>query len=92
LLISHFQVPVLLLAAKQDRHKECCLIETAQAIELAAKAKGLPFELVVYPEANHGFNLPTGASGKPMGAYRENDAKDAWRRTVDMLKSYQPLP
>jgi len=92
LLISHFQVPVLLLAAKQDRHKECCLIETAQAIELAAKAKGLPFELVVYPEANHGFNLKTGANGKPWAEYREGDDRDAWRRTVDMLKLYHPLP
>jgi len=91
-LVSHFHVPVLVLAAQRDHHKECCLIETAQAIELAAKAKGIPFELAVYPGANHGFNLPTGASGEPMGAYRENDAKDAWRRTVDMLKSYQPLP
>lgn len=92
LLVSHFRVPVLLLAAQKDRHKECCLIETAQAIEIAAKAKGLPFELVVYPEANHGFNLPVGANGEPMGAYREGDAKDAWRRTVDMLKEHQPLP
>jgi len=91
-LVSHFQVPVLFLAAQRDRHKECCAIETAQAIEGAAKAKGLRFELVVYPEANHGFNLPVGAKGEPMGAYREDDARDAWRRTVNMLKQYQPLP
>jgi len=50
------------------------------------------FELVVYPEANHGFNLKTGASGEPMGVYREDDDRDAWRRTVDMLKLYHPLP
>jgi pimeloyl-ACP methyl ester carboxylesterase len=91
-LVSHFQVPVLVLAAQRDHHKECCVIETAQAMEVAAKAKGLHFELVVYPEANHGFNLPIGASGEPMGAYREDYARDAWRRTVDMLKLYQPLP
>jgi dienelactone hydrolase len=91
-LISHFQVPVLLLAAQRDHHKECCVVETAQAIDSAAKAKGIQFELVVYPEANHGFNLPVGASGEPMGAFRKDDAQDAWRRTVDMLKLYQPLP
>lgn len=91
-LVSHFQVPVLVLAAQRDHHKECCMIETAQAMEVAAKAKGLRFELVVYPEANHGFNLKTGAIGEPVGAYRENDAQDAWRRTVDMLKLYHPLP
>ena len=91
-LVSHFKVPVLVLAAQRDRYKECCVIETAQAMETAAKAKGVHFELVVYPEANHGFNLKTGASGEPMGAYRGDDDRDAWRRTVDMLKLYHPLP
>ena len=91
-LVSHFQVPVLVLAGQRDRYKECCVIETAQAMEAAAKAKGVRFELVVYPEANHGFNLKTGASGEPMGAYREDDDRDAWRRTIDMLKLYHPLP
>jgi len=91
-LVSHFKVPVLVLAAQRDRYKECCVIETAQAMEAAAKAKGLRFELVVYPEATHGFNLKTGASGEPMGAYRGDDDRDAWRRTVDMLKLYHPLP
>ncbi len=91
-LVSHFQVPVLVLAAQRDRYKDCCVIETAQAMEAAAKAKGARFELVVYPEANHGFNLKTGASGEPMGAYRGDDDRDAWGRTVDMLKVYHPLP
>ena len=91
-LVSHFQVPVLVLAAQRDNYKECCVIETAQAMEVAAKAKGVRFELVVYPKANHGFNLKTGASGEPTGAYREDDDRDAWRRTVDMLNLYQPLP
>lgn len=91
-LVSHFQVPVLVLAAQRDRYKDCCVIETAQAMEAAAKAKGARFELVVYPEANHGFNLKTGAGGEPMGVYRGDDDRDAWRRTVDMLKLYHPLP
>lgn len=91
-LVSHLQVPVLVLAGQRDRYKECCVIDTAQAMEAAAKAKGVNFELVVYPEANHGFNLKTGDSGEPMGAYREDDDRDAWRRTIDMLKLYQPLP
>ena len=81
-LVSHFQVPVLFLAAQRDRHKECCAIETAQAIEGAAKAKGLRFELVVYPEANHGFNLPVGAKGEPMGAYREEIGRASCRERV----------
>lgn len=90
-MVNRFQVPVLVLAAQRDRYKNCCVIETAQAMEAAAKARGARFELVVYPEANHGFNLKTGASGEPMGAYRGDDDRDAWRRTVNMLKLYHPL-
>ena len=62
-----------------------------QAMEAAAKARGAQFELVVYPEANHGFNLEKGAHGEPMGVYRQNDDRDAWRRTVEMLKRYHPV-
>lgn len=88
---KRFQVPVLVLAAQRDRYKDCCVIETAQAMDAAAKQNGKKFELVVYPEANHGFNLQTGAKGEPAGAYRHDDDRDAWRRTVEMLKLYQPL-
>lgn len=91
-LASHLKVPVLVLAAQRDRYKECCIIETAQALETAVKAKGGQFDLVVYPDANHGFNLKSGASGEPMGAYRADDDSDAWRHTVEMLKHYHPLP
>jgi dienelactone hydrolase len=90
-LVNRFQVPVLVMAAQRDRYQECCLIETAQAMETAAKAKGAKVELVVYPDATHGFNLQTGARGEPAGAYRRDDDRDAWRRTVEMLKQYQPL-
>ena len=92
MFVNRFRVPVLMLAAQRDRYMECCVVETAQAMEAAAKQNGKKFELVVYPEANHGFNLQTGAKGEPMGAYRPDDASDAWRRTVEMLKRYQPLP
>lgn len=60
-------------------------------MEAAAKARGLSFTMVVYPQANHGFNLETGAKGEPMRAYRCDDARDAWQRTLEMLKQYQPL-
>ena len=91
MFVKRFQVPVLLLVAQRDRYMDCCVIETAQAIEVAAKQNGKQFELVVYPEANHGFNLQTGAEGEPAGAYRRDDDIDAWRRTVKMLKLYHPL-
>ena len=90
-LVKRFQVPVLMMPGGLDRYKSCCLVETARAIETAAKASGAKFELVVYPEANHGFNLQTGAHGEPAGAYRQDYDRDAWRRTVEMLKQYQPV-
>lgn len=90
-LVKNFRVPVLFFAAELDRYNNCCLIESALAIAAAAKDNGLPFELVVYPQANHGFNLQTGAAGEPARAYRADDAADAWRRTVDMLRQHHPL-
>jgi dienelactone hydrolase len=89
---KRFQVPVLVMAAQRDRYMQCCLVESARAMEAAAKQNGKQFELVVYPDADHGFNLQTGAKGEPLGAYRRDDDRDAWQRTVEMLKRYQPLP
>ena len=86
-----FSVPVLVLAAQRDRYKECCVVETARAMESSAKANGAKFELVVYPNADHGFNLKTGAPGEPNAAYRADDDRDAWRRTTEMLHQYHPL-
>jgi dienelactone hydrolase len=88
---KRFSMPVLVLAAQRDRYKDCCVVETAHAMELAAKANGAKFELVVYPNADHGFNLKTSAPGEPNRAYRADDDSDAWRRTTDMLRQYHPL-
>ena len=92
MFVKRFRVPVLMLVAQRDRYLECCVIETAQAMEAVAKQNGKKFELVVYPEATHGFNLQTGAKGEPAGAYRPDDDRDAWRRTVEMLRRYHSLP
>jgi carboxymethylenebutenolidase len=89
---KRFQVPVLVMAAQHDRYMECCLVETARAIDNAAKQNGKTFELVVYPDADHGFNLQTDAKGGRSPNYRADDDRDAWRRTVEMLKLYHPLP
>ena len=89
--VKRFQVPVLVMAAQRDRYMDCCVVESMKAMEAAAKQNGKQFELVVYPEANHGFNLQTGAKGEPAGSYRRDDDRDAWRRTVDMLKLHHPL-
>ncbi len=89
--VERFQVPVLVMPGGKDRHLDCCVIESMRAMEAPAKQTGATFELVAYPDANHGFNLEKSATGKPAGAYRSADANDAWRRTVEMLKQYQPL-
>lgn len=84
-LVPNFKVPVLVLAGGRDHYKDCCLIESARAMEAAAKESGKKFELVVYPEADHGFNDKDGHN------YRRDDDRDAWRRTTEMLRQYQPL-
>jgi dienelactone hydrolase len=89
--VKRFRVPVLVMPGGKDRYMDCCVIESMRDMEAAAKQTGAKFELVEYPDANHGFNLETGANGEPVGAYRRSDDRDAWHRTVEMLKQYQPL-
>lgn len=90
--VKGFQVPVMVLAGELDHEaNDCCVVESMRAMEASAKAVGTQFELVVYPEAGHSFNLAKDMKGKPSLAYRAKDASDAWRRTVEMLNHYQPL-
>ena len=82
-LAAKLQTPVLLLAGEQDRYAGCCLIESMRA--LAAAPKAAPFELVVYPNASHGFNL-----NDPRFVYSAQDAPDAWARTTAFLNRLHP--
>ena len=77
--VKRFQVPVLVLTGAQDRYNNCCLVESMRAMEAAAKARTAAFDLVVYPDGQHGFNLngPT---------YRKDYDADAWKRTTDALR------
>ncbi len=84
LLAARFQVPVLVLAGEADRYHNCCLIESMRAMEAAARERQATFELVVYPHTDHGFNLKT-------AAYRGDADADAWRRTTETLRRYQPI-
>lgn len=76
--VERFRVPTLVLAGEQDRYRNCCLVETIRAIDAAATERQAEFTLVVYPGAEHGFNLP-------VPAYRADFAEDAWQRTLEML-------
>ncbi|MGB8339648.1 MAG: dienelactone hydrolase family protein [Burkholderiales bacterium] len=75
---SEVRYPVLLLAGAQDKYMNCCLIETMQLLQAEAKKRSAPLELVVYPHADHAFNLP-GA------AFRPEDAADSWTRMSNFL-------
>lgn len=81
--VKRFRVPILVLAGERDQNG-CCPIESMRAMEAAAKESGAKFELVVYPQADHGFNR----NGR---AYRRDDERDAWRRTAEMLRLHHPL-
>jgi dienelactone hydrolase len=84
-LAKRFRMPVLILTGERDRYNNnCCGIESMRAIEATAKEGTTPFELVVYPLADHGFNLKS-------PAFRRDDAADAWRRTSEMLRQYHPI-
>ena len=49
----------------------------------ALKAAGTPAELVVYPDAGHGFHADFRADN-----YRKADAEDAWKRMLDWFRKY----
>jgi dienelactone hydrolase len=62
------------------------MIETARKLAAAAKAGVEPLELTEYPNAKHGFNL------RGVSNYREQDAADAFARTLAHLKKYLTPP
>jgi dienelactone hydrolase len=84
---ARFQVPILVLAGEKDVYFNCCLIESMRGMEAAAKEVGALFELVVYPNAGHAFNLGHGS----LGWFRAEESADAWQRTIKLLRQYQPL-
>jgi len=78
-------VPTLILSGEKDKFFDCCLIESMRTFDSVARAKGAPIELVVYPNANHGFNFEG-------SRYRPDDGADAWERTKAFLGRVLPLP
>jgi dienelactone hydrolase len=76
-------VPTLVLAGEKDSYFNCCLVESMRALAAGATAGGAPLELVVYPAADHGFNLDG-------PRYRPDDSADAWERTKAHLAKFHP--
>jgi carboxymethylenebutenolidase len=63
-------------------------IAVADVKEAEAKARGAgkTVEIVVYPDAPHGFH----ADYRP--SYRQADAEDGWKRMLDWFKRYGVVP
>ncbi|MBE2232520.1 MAG: dienelactone hydrolase family protein [Anaerolinea sp.] len=78
-------VPTLILSGEKDKFFDCCLIDSMRTFESTGRAKGAPIELVVYPNADHGFNFDG-------SRYRPDDGADAWERTKVFLARVLPLP
>jgi carboxymethylenebutenolidase len=55
-------------------------VDDVRKFEAELKKHGKKVEIVIYPEAGHGFENPNNKAG-----YRPDDAADAWKKTVDFL-------
>jgi carboxymethylenebutenolidase len=55
-------------------------VEDVKKFEQALKKQGKKVEIVIYPDAGHGFQNPNNKDG-----YRPDDAEDAWKRTINFL-------
>lgn len=71
--------PLLGLYGGKDASNPLPLVHQAEA---KAKAAGKTVEIVIYPDAPHGFH----ADYRP--SYREADAKNAWQRALAWFKRY----
>jgi len=78
--VAEIKVPVLGLYGAKDAGVPIAEVERFFA---ALKAAGTPSELVVYPDAGHGFH----ADFRPDN-YRKADAEDGWKRMMEWFKKY----
>ncbi|HVP44140.1 MAG TPA: dienelactone hydrolase family protein, partial [Terriglobales bacterium] len=55
-------------------------VDDVRKYEATLKELGKDVQVVIYPEAGHGFQNPNNKQG-----YRADDTADAWKKTVDFL-------
>jgi carboxymethylenebutenolidase len=77
--LKKINAPILGLFGGQDKG---ITPEDVQKFEQAMKQLGKKIEIKIYDDAGHAFENPNNKQG-----YREADAADAWKRTVDFLSS-----
>ena len=78
--VGEIKSPLLGLYGAKDAGVPVAEVEKFFA---ALKAAGVPSELVMYPEAGHGFH----ADFRPDN-YRKADAEDGWKRMLAWFKKY----
>jgi carboxymethylenebutenolidase len=78
-IVAELNAPVLGLYGGKDTGISQDSIEQVRG---AAKKARVPVEIVVYPDAQHGFN----ADYRP--SYNEKDARDGWTRLQAWFKKY----
>ena len=78
-LVTQLKAPVLGLYGGQDQGIP---LDTIEKMRDALKKAGNPTEIIVYPEAPHGFFADTRPS------YRKEAAEDGWRRLLAWFKKY----
>lgn len=78
--VAEIKVPLLGLYGAKDAGIP---VDEVQKFFAALKAAGTPSELIVYPDAGHGFN----ADFRPDN-YRRADAEDGWKRMLAWFAKY----
>lgn len=78
-LVPQLKAPVLGLYGGKD---EGIPLDTVERMREALKKAGNPSEIVVYPDAAHGFF----ADVRP--SYRKEDAQDGWKRLLAWFRKY----
>jgi carboxymethylenebutenolidase len=78
-LVPELKAPVLGLYGEQDQGIP---LDTVDKMREALKKAGNPSEIIVYPDAPHGFF----ADIRP--SYRKEAAQDGWRRLLAWFKKY----
>jgi carboxymethylenebutenolidase len=80
---GEIKCPLLGLYAGQDKLIPVDMVHQA---EDKAKAAHETVDIVIYPDAGHGFH----ADYRP--SYRQADAEDGWKRALDWFKRYGVAP
>jgi carboxymethylenebutenolidase len=75
--LKKINASVLGIFGGQDRG---ITVDDVKKFEQAMKQLGKKVEVVIYPNAGHGFENPNNKTG-----YRAEDTADAWKRTVSFL-------